>query len=279
MTDTITLPRRTTIDDLDQGSEEWLAARRGIVTASIVGNLITTRKLKPAEYDCPACHAPANEPCVSKTKTGGSIKTLHPERGDVARKAGDEATIFETADTDISNSLTLALTAERITGWTEDMYVSDDMLRGQLDEPKARDKYSECYAPVTEVGFMTFELPGVKLGYSPDGLVGEDGLIEIKSRRPKKHLKTILSGQPPIENIPQLQCGLLVSGRAWLDYVSWCGGMPMWRVRVYPDPRWFDAIIAAADTFETNAATMIDAYNAGVDGFPVTARELTEIRF
>ena len=59
--------------------------------------------------------------------------------------------------------------------------------------------------------------PGWKLGYSPDGLVGDDGLIEVKSRRAKKQLQTILSGQVPAENMPQLQAGLLVSGRSWIS--------------------------------------------------------------
>jgi hypothetical protein len=43
----------------------------------------------------------------------------------------------------------------------------------------------------------------------------------------------------------QLQCGLLVSGRKWIDYVSYCGGMPLYVKRVEPDERWFDAIVEA----------------------------------
>jgi hypothetical protein len=76
---------------------------------------------------------------------------------------------------------------------------------------------------------------GFSLGYSPDGLVGDDGLIEVKCRRQKKHLQTILADEVPPENMAQLQCGLLVSGREWIDYVSYCGGMPMYVKRVYPD--------------------------------------------
>lgn len=279
MSDTLTRPTRTTLPGIEQGSPEWHDQRRGIVTASVVGNLITTRKLSADDYDCPACGALANGPCLSKTKTPGPIKTKHPERAAAARNAGSSGIVFETASNDVSRGLTTMLVAERITGWTEDMFVSDDMLRGQMDEPKARDKYSQHYAPVTEVGFMTYEDSGIKLGFSPDGLVGEEGLIEIKSRRPKKHLSTILSGHPPIENVAQLQTGLLVSGRKWIDYVSFCGGMPLWVKRVYPDQRWFDAILAAGRAFEANAAEMIAIYQDEIAGFPATDRELTEIRF
>lgn len=272
MSDTLTRPTRTTLPDLEQGSDAWHDQRRGIVTASIVGNLITIGKLTAIDYDCPNCGAAKDAPCVGKRAPHAPLKTLHTERAETARKAGSSSIVFETASNDVSRGLTMLLVAERITGWTEEMHISEDMFRGILDEPRARDKYSECYAAVTQAGFMTYEEPGIKLGFSPDGLVGDEGLIEIKSRRPKKHVATILSGHPPAENMAQCQAGLLVSGRKWLDYISYCGGLPMWKTRVYPDERWFDAILAAARTFESNAAEMVRLYTEGAEGFPMTER-------
>lgn len=267
------------LPDLEQGSEDWHAQRRGIVTASVVGNLITTRSLTAIDYDCPACDAPADDPCRSKVKAGAIIKTLHPERAEAARQS-DSRTILEVASNDTSRGLTALLVAERITGWTDPTFVSDDMMRGIEDEPRARDKYAEHYnVTVRETGFMIREDNGVKIGYSPDGLVGDDGLIEAKSRRQKKHLETILSGHPPIENMAQMQCGLLVSERKWCDYISYCGGMPMWISRVYPDQRWFDAILAAVNAFEANAAEMIRLYTESIAGFPMTERTFTEMEF
>jgi len=111
-----------------------------------------------------------------------------------------------------------------------------------------------------------------KIGYSPDGLVGDDGLIEIKSRAQKKHLQTILADEVPLENMAQIQCGLLVSGREWLDYVSFCSGMPLYVTRVQPDPKWHAAIIEAVTAFEESAAQMIEAYEVAVDGSPTTER-------
>jgi hypothetical protein len=210
--------------NVEQGTEEWHDVRRGIVTASVVGQLITTKTLKPAAND-------------------------------------------------ISRGLTATLVAERITGWTEPTYTSDDMMRGILDEPLARDLYSEHFAPVRECGFMVLTLAGGgRLGYSPDGIVGTDGLIEVKSRKPKKHLATILADEVPPENMAQIQAGLLVSGRKWCDYISYCGGMPMWVKRVWPDQRWFDAIGEAVEKFEETAAEMVAAYERSVKGLPMTKR-------
>ena len=183
-------------ENLEQGSDEWLAARCGMLTASQIGKLITPATLKVASNDT-------------------------------------------------SRGLTETLVAERLTGYTEDVFVSADMERGNFDEPVARDLYSAHYAPATEVGFMVRDFDGHRLGYSPDGLVGDDGLIEIKSRKQKTQLATILADQVPLANMAQCQAGLLVSGREWIDYVSYCGGMPLYVKRVLPDEKWHTAIVNA----------------------------------
>jgi hypothetical protein len=139
-----------------------------------------------------------------------------------------------------------------------------------MDEPLARDLYSKTYKPAHELGFMVCDFGTMKLGYSPDGLVGDDGLIEVKSAEPKIHLDRILGA--PIEHghMAQMQAGLLVSGRKWVDYVSYCGGMPMHTQRIEPDGEWFATILGALNTFEANAAQMLADYNAAVEGLPAT---------
>jgi hypothetical protein len=184
-------------------------------------------------------------------------------------------------NSETSRGLTATLVAERITGYVEPMHVSGDMERGTLDEPYAREIYSENYAPAVEVGFMVRDDWGFRLGYSPDGLVGDDGLIEIKSRKQKIQLRTILEDVVPMENMAQIQCGLLVSGREWCDYVSYCGGMPLWPKRVLPDPRWFTAIIEAVTEFEMTANEMLTKYMESTEGLPATERvnHYEEMRF
>lgn len=208
------------LPDLIQGTEQWHDQRRGIVTASVVGKLLT--------------------PTLS------------------------------VASNDYARGITATLAAERITGWTEDSFMNADMLRGIEHEPYARDAYSEHYAPVTEVGFMRRDENGWTLGYSPDGLVGDDGLIEVKSPRAKTHVRTILADAVPEHYMAQCQSGLLVSARKWLDFVSYVPGLPLFVKRVHPDPAWHDAITAACVAFETNVAQIVTDYEARVASLPMT---------
>lgn len=262
-----------TIHNFEQRSPEWYAARCGIVTASAVGNLLTVRKLGAVDFDCPKCEAPANDPCLGQK--GQPIKTLHPERAEYAR--AHTATVIEPASNENSRSYTELLVAERINGWVVETYTTDAMWRGVVDEPIARDVYSEHYTPAAETGFMVEDRWGFKIGYSPDGLVGSDGLLEIKSRAPKHQVKTAIAGVVPMEHMPQIQAGLLVSGRKWLDYISFAGGMHMWTKRVYTDPKWQNAIVAAVRKFEANAAEMIRLYTEAVEGMPLTERTVFEL--
>lgn len=265
----------TVLDNIEQRSDEWYEARRGIVTASAVGKLITVRKLGAIDFDCSNCGANANEPCLNK-RSNEPMKTLHGER---TPSAAQKATVIEPASNDDSRGLTLALAAERITEHTETGYVTEAMWRGIDEEPIARDLYSQHFAPVTEVGFMVREFDaGFKLGLSPDGLVGDVGLIEIKSRGQKKHLHTVLTETVPAENMAQCQAALLVSGREWLDYVSFCGGMHLYVIRVRPDERWHRAIIAAVRQFEANATEQVARYKETTRGLPLTARTEYEMR-
>jgi hypothetical protein len=244
-----------------------------MVPASVVGSLLSVGKLGAIGYGCPACSALANDPCMGKRAGSGPIKTLHPERAAVAEANRASAPlVIEVANNETSRGLTKLLTAERLTGYTEETFTSDDMWRGVEDEPRARDLYRAHYAPVEEVGFMVRREDGWTLGYSPDGLVGENGLLEIKSRRQKNHLATVLADDVPAANMPQLQAALLVTGRKWIDYVSYTGGMAFWPKRVFPDERWFKAIEEACRTFEHAAESMANTYLERVDGLPKAPR-------
>lgn len=210
--------------DVEQGSDQWHELRRGILTASTMGQLITAKTIK-------------------------------------------------TAANDSSRSLIAQLVSERITGIVEDSYTGFDMERGHLDEPLARDIYAKhTKVEVAEVGFIVREEDGCRVGYSPDGLVGETGLIEIKSRLPKIHLKTILAGEVPTEYIAQCQTGLFVTGREWVDFISYSGGMPLYVVRMAPDERWQAAILETVQEFERTAAEMVTIYEAVTAGLPATER-------
>lgn len=260
----------TIYKELSQGTEEWLNARCGIVTASVVGQLISSRQPTAIEVYCPECGSVDSEPCIGK-RSPGPLKTLHPARAAAAR--GMDRVIAADLDNDTARSLILTLAAERITGHVEPMQESRDMQRGTLDEPYAREVYAERYAPVEEVGFIVREFgTAFKLGYSPDGLIGDDGLIEIKSRKQKIQLRAFLDDKVPAENMAQMQTGLLVSGREWCDYFSYAGGMPPYVKRVFPDAAWFEAILLAAADAETAITEMVDRYTTLTADNPPTER-------
>lgn len=170
------------------------------------------------------------------------------------------------------------LLGQRITQHTEPRYISDDMLRGHEDEIEARIRYAENFAPVTECGFVTNDDHGFVIGYSPDGLVDYDGLIECKSRRQKYQVETILADRVPEEYMLQIQTGLLVTGREWLDFVSYCAGLPMFVKRVFPDARYQEAIIAAAIGFEYRLQIAQEKYAAWLDRQPVVITTVRTIQ-
>ncbi len=144
------------------------------------------------------------------------------------------------------------LLAQRLNNYTEPSYIGDAMLRGHEDEVFAKIDYGKTYDQVTDCGFITNDKFGFVIGYSPDGLIGEDGQLEGKSRIQKYQVETILSGEMPSEFLIQVQTGLLVTERKWCDFVSYParGGMEMITLRVHADKDAQDAIIAAASDFE-----------------------------
>lgn len=160
------------------------------------------------------------------------------------------------------------LMAQRITRYVEPHYIGEDMLRGHADEVEARILYAQHYAAVEDMGFITNDRWGFTIGYSPDGLVGADGLIECKSRRAKYQVQTIVecvtAGEVPADYLMQVQTGLLVSERSWCDLVSYSGGLPMAVMRAYPDGKVQEAIIAAAADFETRLAEKMAKYHEAV---------------
>ena len=259
-----------TFPDVAQGGETWHDLRRGLVTASSVGQLLSVGTLGAIGYDCPECPALAGDPCLSK-RVAGPIKTMHPER--IARAAEDPVQVIQPAQGDTARSLTRLLVAERITGWTDPTYLSDDMIRGMEDEPRAVETYAQHYnMPVHPMGFMIRKESWGTLGFSPDSLVGTDGFVEVKSRRAKKQLETILAWEVPTENMAQIQAGFLVSEREWCDYVSFTGGMPMPVIRVEPDETWLSAIKEAVRLFEATAVEMIATYQKRIAGLAVPER-------
>lgn len=172
------------------------------------------------------------------------------------------------ANNDKTRSHLWELLAQRVTGFVEPRYISDDMLRGRDDEIEARRIYHKEREPVREIGFVTNEQWGFTIGYSPDGLVGDNGLIECKSRRQKFQIETIATDEVPEEYWLQLQTGLLVTGREYVDFVSYSGGLPLYVKRVEPCAETQAAIVTAATAFEERIIEAERDYRATLAKMP-----------
>ncbi|MCC7463319.1 MAG: YqaJ viral recombinase family protein [Gammaproteobacteria bacterium] len=145
------------------------------------------------------------------------------------------------------------LIAERLTGRPTEGFESAAIRWGTETEPQARAAYEFLRdATVTEVGFI--EHPRIAMsGASPDGLVGEDGLVEIKCPLTKTHIDTLLSQAIPKDYTTQVQWQMACTGRAWCDYVSFDPRMPahlqLFVMRVARDAALIETLEAEVETF------------------------------
>ncbi|MFY8047903.1 MAG: lambda exonuclease family protein [Erythrobacter sp.] len=192
--------------------------------------------------------------------TASDMKRIITPKLAVASNEAERAHLFE-------------LLAQRITRYVEPTYISNDMLRGQEDEIEARALYAQHYAPVQTCGLMVRDFGWGKIGYSPDGLVGDDGLIECKSRRQRFHVETICQDEMPADYHIQVQTGLLVSGRKWCDFISYSGGLPMCPIRVEVEPEVHSAILNAAQAFEERLAMRMAQYRQAIKENNLVATE------
>lgn len=152
------------------GTPGWLAARRGLLTASRVADAIAVLK--------------TGKPSESRKK------------------------------------LMMELLAERMTGHAVDHYVTPAMQWGIDNQAAAISEYEAETGEL--VGPEVFVLhPSIDwFGATPDGLVGKDGLIEVKCPTTPKHLAYVVAGEVPDEYKPQMLCQLACTRRQWVDFVS-----------------------------------------------------------
>jgi hypothetical protein len=118
------------------------------------------------------------------------------------------------------------LLCERLTGQPYPQYVSQEMQWGIDQEPFARAAYELQRDVLVETcGFVVHPLVA-KFGASPDGLVGDDGMIQIKCPNTSTHLGWMLGGVVPVEHMAQMLGELSCTGREWCDFVSYDPRLP-----------------------------------------------------
>ena len=198
-----------------QGSDEWLAARAGRVTASRVADL------------------------MARTKTGWG-----------ASRANYMA----------------ELVAERLTGTPAARFTNDAMRWGTDTEPMARETYAFAHDVEIEETGLVMHPTIADFGASPDGLIGTDGLIEIKCPQTATHIDTLLSGSVPEKYRTQMQAQMACTERAWVDFVSFDPRMPaemqMWVHRVERDDKAIAEMEAAVTEFLAELEAKVGALRA-----------------
>lgn len=186
------------IIDVEQNSDAWHEARRGIPTASEFSTLLM------------------------QGRGGASSKTRR--------------------------TYMLKLIGERLTGESADTVQTQAMQRGHEMEPEAADLYAMMYeAPVESVGFIRNH--HYDCGASPDRLVGEDGLLEIKTKVPHLQLDLLLAHEVPDEHADQIQGQIWLAEREWCDFVSYWPGLPLFVKRVYRDEEHIQRLRQAVEQF------------------------------
>lgn len=197
---------------MEQGSEAWLLARAGKVTASRVADL------------------------MARTKTGYGASR--------------------------ANYLA-ELVAERLTGQPAARFLNDAMRWGTDQEPNARAAYAFAYGVEIEETGLVMHPRIADFGASPDGLVGTEGLIEIKCPNTATHIDTLLSKAVPQKYVLQMQTQMACTGRGWCDFISYDPRMPaemqMWVQRVPRDDVLIGEIEAETVKFLGELAGTIEA--------------------
>jgi putative phage-type endonuclease len=153
------------------------------------------------------------------------------------------------------------LIAERLTGEVQESYTNAAMQWGSDTEGRAREAYQfRIDAEVQPAGFVNHPTI-IMSGASPDGYVGDLGLVEIKCPNTATHIETLIDQSVPSKYLTQMQWQMACTGRKWCDFVSFDPRMPesmrFMMSRVYRD----DVLIA---TLENNVRDFLAELDAKI---------------
>jgi len=213
------------------------------------------------------------------------IKLLVEQRSEawyqarIARVTGTKfSDLVSKNDTVGYQSLISNIACEIITETQEDIdsYTSSDMQRGIDNEPIAKAEYKsimEC--ELEDVGFITPDEDNEFyewIGISPDAIIGEDGILEIKCPLRKTHLGYIERGVLPSTYKHQVQGQLFTTGLKYCDFMSYCEGMKPFIIRVFPD-------LELHEIYKTELRELIKQVRAKIEVFKVRNGQNRQINF
>jgi len=168
------------------------------------------------------------------------------------------------------------LVAERLTGVPAETFTNAAMQWGMDTEAEARDAYRQhSLNEVKECGFV--DHPTIAMsGASPDGLVDDDGLVEIKCPNTAGHIETLLGKAAPAKYVTQMMWQMACTGRAWCDFVSYDPRMPEEMRLIVIRLRRDDKMIAELESEVATFLTEVEDTVARLKGINPTREQLTQ---
>lgn len=149
----------------------------------------------------------------------------------------------------------LDLAGERLTGEPAETFSNGHMERGKTMEDEARALYAFMTdAECDRVGFIR---NGEK-GCSPDSLIGDTGMLEIKTKLPALQIECLLADKLPSEHVAQVQGALWVAEREWIDFVSYWPRLPLFVKRVHRDEDYIKNLAAEVARFNDEMLELIE---------------------
>ena len=154
------------------------------------------------------------------------------------------------------------LAGELLTQEPMDNYSNKDMERGKEMEPENLDWYQRTrFADVVRVGFVYN--PEIDAGWSPDGLVGDDGAVEMKWHRPDVMIAMLEKGTFPLAHRPQCHGALWVGRRKWIDYIAYSHPkLPKYIARLEVDLVYRKEISDAVEIFNWDLHKLVEKLKA-----------------
>ena len=150
------------------------------------------------------------------------------------------------------------LAGEVLSGECAESYSNPHMERGHVMEEEARNLYAfdRDVDPVL-CGFMRRG----RAGCSPDALIGNHGMLEVKSKLPHLQIEVLERGTLPPEHVAQVQGQLWVSGRDWCDFVSYWPKLPLFVTRVERDESYIKTLAQSVDDFVGELDALVAKYS------------------
>lgn len=155
-------------------------------------------------------------------------------------------------------SLLFEKAAEILTGEVGTDYISEDMQRGSELEPFAVKEYeNQLLQKVDRIGYVS---DGDYFGYSPDGFIGDDGLTEFKCPSAKEFVRYAITKEVKKEYIGQMQWGLWITKRKWIDYVVFHPDFEKNLIvtRFYPDPVIQEKLTISSNMFVSSMEKILE---------------------